>query len=67
MVLVQIIIECKECKVNYEFILTKDQFDKVKSGEGYILDILPNLTPDERELFISGICGTCFDKIFGEG
>lgn len=32
-----------------------------------VQDALPMLTPDERELFfISGFCGACYDRIFGE-
>lgn len=29
-----------------------------------IQDIFPELSADERELIISGICGTCFDRTF---
>ena len=25
---------------------------------------MPMLSPDDREILISGICGPCFDKIF---
>jgi len=32
----------------------------------FIQDAMPELTPDEREILISGICGTCFDKEFTE-
>jgi len=30
-----------------------------------IQNALPYLSADERELLISGICGGCFDKMFG--
>ena len=30
-----------------------------------IQDAMPYLSADERELLISGTCGTCFDKMFG--
>lgn len=32
----------------------------------YIQDAMPELTEDERELMISGICGKCFDELFSE-
>lgn len=32
----------------------------------YIQDVAPELSVDDRELLISGICGECFDKMFGE-
>jgi hypothetical protein len=31
-----------------------------------IQDHFPHLTDDERELIISGTCGSCFDDMFGE-
>ena len=31
-----------------------------------IQDALPTLSPVEREMLISGICGACFAEIFGE-
>ena len=34
-------------------------------GGKYIQDAMPYLSADERELLISGTCGTCFDKMFG--
>lgn len=30
----------------------------------HIQDALPNKTPAERELVLSGICGECYDKMF---
>ena len=33
--------------------------------EGELIQVaLPTLTADERELLISGTCGTCFDRMF---
>lgn len=29
-------------------------------------DIAPELTPNEREIMISGVCGKCFDSITKE-
>lgn len=30
-----------------------------------IQDIIPDVSPDYREMFISGICPTCWDNMFG--
>jgi hypothetical protein len=35
-------------------------------GGKLIQDALPYLTPDERELLMSRICGRCFDYLYGE-
>lgn len=32
----------------------------------FIQNVMPYLTPDQRELLISGICGNCFDDLFPE-
>lgn len=33
----------------------------------HVQDAFPHLTADQREaLFISGICGTCWDNLFGD-
>ena len=36
-----------------------------QAGE-LIQNALPELSADERELLISGTCGPCFDKMFGD-
>ena len=35
-------------------------------GGAHIQDVMPYLPADQRELLISGTCGTCFDKLFPE-
>lgn len=40
--------------------------DMTKWKEGHLIqDAFPYLTPSGRELLVSHICDTCFDKIFG--
>jgi len=42
---------------------------KVKAwceGKALIQNALPQLNADQRELLISGICGSCFDALFKE-
>ena len=36
----------------------------IRCGVGLIQNAMPNLSADDRELLISGICGPCFDKMF---
>lgn len=55
---------CKYCHDTYKFVGVDDD-------EGYdisrnIQDTLPNLEPEYRELFISGICPKCWDKMIGD-
>ena len=55
--------KCKSCDYEVHIPITKDQLSKYKNGEP-IQRVLPNVSPDDRELFISGLCGKCFDKMF---
>ena len=34
------------------------------SGEGLIQNMLPNISPPDRELLRGGMCGDCWKKIF---
>ena len=45
--------------------MTKSQFDELMSPHRrHIQDIMPELAPEMRELFISGMCPKCWDKLF---
>lgn len=58
-----LVAECKSCDYEVHIPITEDQLSQYKNGEP-IQKVLPNVSPDDRELFISGLCGKCFDKIF---
>lgn len=52
---------CKEEKVP----CTEDQYYDFVNGRKVIQDIFPEVSPDVREMFLSGWCGDCFDKMLG--
>ena len=54
--------ECFLCKESVKVSLTEEESRKISEGKEKIQDIVPNMSPDLREIFISGICGKCFDK-----
>lgn len=64
-----IVAECRICGRDFLFPATKEQREDLirhwRTGEGYIQDILSHLRPEERELFISGICKDCWIQLFG--
>lgn len=67
---VQVAIECSVCTdhkiliVNtYDWGIWKNR-EKLKTP--YVQDLFPNMSKDERELLLSGICGPCFDRVFAE-
>ena len=45
-----------------------DKLTAIQAGRAMglsIQEIVPELSPDYREMFISGICPTCWDNMFG--
>jgi hypothetical protein len=56
------------CQKLYDIPVTPEQFAEFNSGPAsrHIQQIMPNLSADDRELLISGMCGTCFDTTFAE-
>lgn len=57
---------CRMCNNPVVFEISREAYDKWKAG-AHLQDVAPELTVDEREIMISGVCGNCFDKMFGEG
>ena len=56
---------CRQCNVSVELAVNINDFAEWHKGK-YIQEAMPYLSADEREILISGICGDCFDKMFGE-
>ena len=57
---------CRHCGTTVQISVIGPDYDRWKNGE-LIQDAMPYLSPDEREILISGTCGPCFDRMFGEG
>jgi len=54
---------CNHCDHTEEITFGFEDYADWKDG-GLIQNTLDYLTPDEREMMISGTCGKCFDKFF---
>lgn len=62
----QLEIICVGCFNTYKInVNPNDLINYVHNGL-YIQQAFPYLTPSERELILSQICGPCFDKLFKE-
>lgn len=61
----QITKQCDRCKNVYRFDCNMVDYLKWVNGD-LIQNAMPYVSLDNRELLISGTCGTCFDKLFGE-
>jgi len=56
--------KCVCCGEEYTTVkVHEEDYEKWKDGE-LVQVAFPYLTADERELFIMGICGICFDDLF---
>ena len=59
-------IKCIECKKVYRVTVPDDGFMRWISGNAHIQDAMPSVSADDRELLMSHMCGSCFDKLMGE-
>lgn len=58
---------CAKCNEVIEIVIPVDGLNEWSSGTSrHIQVVFPDLTPAEREMFISRICGSCWNKIFDE-
>ena len=65
--MMKVVKQCILCGSNVEIVVTKEQAKELISPyRRNIQDILPNHTPAEREMFISGVCGKCCDEMYGD-
>jgi len=58
-------VTCVHCGITYQLIANAKDVQAWKNNEGYIQDLLAYLSPAEREMLISGTCGTCWQQIWG--
>ena len=59
-------VTCRICNTKHIILVPAAGYFKWARGQAKIQHALPSLSDDERELLMSGICGRCFDKMFGE-
>ena len=55
---------CQECNKKFSYEVFEKDLNNYNNGM-LIQRAFPYLKPGERELFISGFCGKCFDKLMG--
>ena len=61
---VTVIVGCIKCAEGQHITVGNADLDAWQGGKN-IQDAMPYLSVDDREILISGICGECFDKIYG--
>jgi hypothetical protein len=58
------IVRCVWCGKYYAVPMTQEQYRMIEDRTACIQNILPDHSPGERELFISGTCDKCWDDMF---
>lgn len=63
--MIECIVRCVTCKKQVCIPMKIEEYITLctKRSEMYIQDILPDVDPALREMFLSGICPECFAKI----
>lgn len=57
-------IECPECHRNTSVTVEQDDFKKWDQVRHSPAEFFPYLTPEQCELFITGLCPDCWNKLF---
>lgn len=63
--MITIDIQCIVCNEIHFIQVREDDYQRWESGE-LVQRAFPYLNAADREMFISGVCGVCFDKMFAE-
>ena len=59
-------VRCLLCNTEYILLVNREDWDLYHSPcRPHIQDLFPYLSPDERELLISGTCNECWNEMFG--
>lgn len=65
MELIELDLNCVRCGEIQTITVTKEQLEELNEpNRRKIQDILPNHSASDREMFITGICNKCWDKMF---
>lgn len=54
---------CPFCKTEYKKEFPVDGYRRYRNGEK-VQDCFPEMSADDREFLITGICQKCWDKVF---
>lgn len=63
---ITVVKTCIKCHKDVTITGPEDQIMALENREGLAQNVAPSIHPDLREMFISGICATCWDRMFGE-
>ena len=59
-------VRCRVCGTMHNIIVPKAGYKQWAQGHKHIQDAMPAVSAGDRELLLSQICPTCWDKMFRE-
>ena len=60
-------VRCIQCHTEHTILVNREDWDLYNSpSRPHIQVIFPYLSPDERELLISGLCSKCWNSLFDD-
>lgn len=62
---VVLVTTCPFCGREFEVEVYESDYLAWEVGDALAQDVFPYLSADEREMLISGICPSCWEKTFG--
>jgi len=63
--MIHITKQCTKCRTLIEFTVSEEGYLKYIKG-AHVQNAFPDLSSELREMFISGICPTCWDEMFND-
>lgn len=64
--MVQLKAVCPMCGKEEVFTVSREQYEEYQAGHKHVQDIFPELPAAKREMLITGMCESCWDKLFKE-
>jgi len=61
--IINVTIKCRICGTNYDIPVYEDDLKRYEKG-ALVQDAFPYLSNEERELFISRTCDSCWKEMF---
>lgn len=63
--MITVAIPCRMCGTVHKFNVDETMLNKFQNGTIHAQHAFPELSPGDREMFISQTYPTCWDKLFG--
>lgn len=63
---VKVSIPCTKCGQVHDFSVPFDRLEAYHLRRMHVQDAFPEMSAGDREMFVSGLCDSCFNALFSE-